>query len=552
MMNKAKRMSKRTLYIVLILMGAAVTPVSAGAVAVGGAAEAAESAYGENLSADRQATYRIDHTISIFNDVMRQLDINYVDTLNYEALTEKAINAMLREIDPYTVYFPKDKDRELKMMTTGKYGGIGSLISQRSKDTTLINMVYADAPAQKAGVLPGDIILSVDGHKVKGLSVSEVSNLLRGVPGSIVTLELNRQGDKITKRFGREEIHLPAVDYDTVFADSIAYIAFSEFTTGSAEAFANTLDNLVYNHGAKALIIDLRGNGGGIVDEAIKIVNLFVESDVEVVRTRGKIASSNRVYKTVLSPRYKDLPLVILVDENSASASEIVAGSLQDLHRAYLIGHRTFGKGLVQNLRPIVYDGHLKVTTSKYYLPSGRCIQAIDYAERQKGKRLHKDTLGGIEPDLCISEDSSKLDITYTLYVGHMFFDYATEYYSLHPVCTIDTLIENTDAIIEDFIGYLERRGFTYETETSKYFADILHMAIQEDIDSATVAALRAIEPSLRPSYREAIYRNKDEVMQFVGAEIISRYTYQRGRAAYLLRSDRTLSKAKEYLQSQK
>ena len=494
------------------------------------------------------STFRIDHTMTIFNDVMRQLDMNYVDTLNYELLTAKAINAMLGEIDPYTIYYPEEKDRDVKMMTTGKYGGIGSLISQRSGDTTLINMVYEGGPAQKSDIHPGDIIVSIDGHVVKGLGVSEVSNLLRGVPGSIVTLELNRQGDCITKSLEREEIHLPSVDYDTVFSDSVGYIGLSEFTEGSSEAFGRALDNLVYKYGAQSLIIDLRGNGGGIVDEAIKIVNLFVDRDVEVVRTRGKRVGTDRIYRTVLSPRYKDLPLVILVDGNTASAAEIVAGSLQDLGRAYLMGERTFGKGLVQNLRPIAFNGHLKVTTAKYYLPSGRCIQAIDYGERQKGNSLHKDSLGGIEPDERVGEASSKLDISYALYMGHMFFDYATYYASVHRTCTIDTLKENANEIIEDFIIYLDSCGFIYETETGKYFAEMLHVAEREDIDSSTVAALRSIEPSLHPSYRDAIYRNKDEVMQFIGAEIISRYSYQRGRAAYLLDFDPAINKAREYL----
>ena len=500
------------------------------------------------LHAETPATVRIDKTITIFNDVMRELDMNYVDTLNYEDLTESAINHLLRKIDPYTVYYPKEKDPELKMMTTGKYGGIGSIISQRDS-LTYVNTPYENMPAQRNDVQAGDRILSVDGISTEGKTVSEVSNLLRGVPGTKVRLVLEREGLKepIVREFEREEIHLPAVAYSTVLSSKVGYLAFSEFTTGSSQEFAAALEDLVYNQGAKALIVDLRGNGGGLVDEAIKIVNLFVGPNIEIVTTKGKIEASNRSYKTTMSARYPELPLRILVDKNSASASEIVAGSLQDLKRATLIGQRTYGKGLVQNLRPIAYDGHLKVTTSKYYLPSGRCIQAIDYAERQKGKALKRDTAGGILPDIVI-EDSAKVDITYALYSKHMFFDYATRYKHTHDTIAADFQLAEAD--IEDFCAFLEERKFTYETETAKMLKDVLEMARNEDIDSSMLAQLSDIETQLSTiNYREAINRNLDEVKEFLGADIVERYSFQKGRAAYLLRFDKELKRAIESLE---
>lgn len=513
---------------------------------------------GMPLMAQKQKTSRIDQSLTIYNDVMRQLDINYVDTLNYDDLTETAINAMLRKIDPYTVYYPKKKDDDLRMMTTGKYGGIGSIIQQRETKNKrgekerqiIIANPYEGKPAQRNGVQAGDRILSVDGISTKGQTVSEVSNNLRGVPGSEVTLLLERDGVEkpFTVSFAREDIHIdPITYYCTITADTlpeaVGYIGFSEFTTNSAREFAMVLDDLYYNQGVRALIIDLRGNVGGIVDEAISIVNLFVDKGTEIVSTKGKTQNSCRTYYTTSSARFPDLPLTILVDKNSASSSEILSGSLQDLQRATLVGQRTFGKGLVQNVRPIAYDGHLKVTTSKYYLPSGRCIQAIDYAERQRGKELRRDTAGGILPDVVLS-DSAKVDVCYSLYVKNMFFDYATQYHRLHDSIAAPDVFTLTDLDIEDFCQFLDEQGFTYETETGKYFRDVLEMARHEDIDSTTLASLEALLPQLQPSFREAIYRNLDEVKSLLGSEIVLRYYYQRGQAAYQLRFDDELKRA--------
>ena len=499
---------------------------------------------------EKPATTRADECIAIFNDVLRQVDVNYVDTLPYEQLMETALGAMLRKLDPYTVYYPKEKDKDLRMMTTGKYGGIGSIIQQRplvknkgqkakSKDTlaTYIVNPYEGKPAQKAGVLAGDRILTIDGKTTKGLNVSEVSNNLRGEPGTTVVLELEREGvDKPFKvSIVREDIHLEPVSFATVIqADTlpqpVGYIAFSEFTENSANAFANALDDLYYNRGARRLIIDLRGNGGGIVDEALQIVNLFVDRDTKIVETRGKTSRSNYVYKTRNNPRYKELPLVLLVDKNSASASEIVSGSLHDLGRATLIGQKTFGKGLVQNVRPVAYGGHVKVTTSKYYLPSDSCIQGV-----------------GIRPDI-VMDDSGKVDISYSLYINHYLFDYATRYHRLHDSIAAPEVFELTDTEMAEFCDWLDERGFTYETETSKFFDDMLKMAKHEDLDSATIAQLEALRPMLQPDFRAAIERNKDEVKQLLGSEIVLRYYYQHGQAAYNLRFDPEIHRALQEL----
>ena len=504
--------------------------------------------------AQQSRTGRIEESLTIYNDVMRQLDMNYVDTLNYESITETAINNALHKVDPYTVYYPKKKDDDLRMLTTGKYGGIGAIIQQRDSQVIIANP-YEGKPAQRNDVLSGDILISVDGESIKDKKVPDVSQLLRGDPGSIVKLELNRNGDTLTREFPREDIHLEPVDYYTVFPmDStnknlVGYISFREFTEGSSADFSQALSDLVDNRHIEGLVFDLRGNGGGIIEEAIRIVNLFIPQGTTVVSTKGKIRNANNTYITMAEPSYPDLPVVILVDKNSASASEIVSGAMQDLERATLIGQRTFGKGLVQNLRPIAYGGHLKVTTSKYYLPSGRCIQAIDYAEMQRGHKLTKDTAGGILPDIVLN-DSAKVDITYTLYTKNLFFDYSVKFRREHESIAQPTEYEVSDSTIADFCRYLDERQFTYETETSKYFHEMLEMAQMEDIDSTTLAQLKEIEPRLKPSFQEAIQRNLDEVKEYLGAEIMERFYFQKGRSAYMLRFDKELKRAIQELSS--
>lgn len=493
----------------------------------------------DRKSADQPlpATTRVDKSISIFNDVFRQLDINYTDTLNYELLTEAALHEMLRKVDPYTIYVPEEKDDELKRMTTGKYGGIGSTIMQRG-DYVFISDPYKGLPAQLNDVRAGDKIISVDGKDCKGKTTAEVSNMLRGKAGTVVRLELERQGEKkhLIREFERKEIKFPTVDYSAMITDKIGYISFQEFTENSAREFRTAVDELS-RRGCKHLVIDLRGNGGGLISEALSIVSLFVPKGTEVVSTKGKVDAASRTYKTTTEPLYPDMPLTVLVDRNSASASEITCGALQDLKRATLIGEKTFGKGLVQNIRPVVYNGHLKVTTARYYLPSGRCIQGT-----------------GIEPDIKVS-DSTKVNITYELYQKHMFFDYATDYQFAHatlplPVERISpadtTLTAGRKALLEDFEQFLARKEFTYETETSKYFADVLRFAEQEDLDSTMMAELKNMKERLTTNYHDALWKHADEVLSYLEAEIASRYYYQEGRTCISLRRDKELLRAIE------
>lgn len=496
-----------------------------------------------NLLADTQ-TARIDKNLTIYSDVMRQLDINYVDTLNYDDLIESSINYMLHKVDPYTLYIPKREDDELRRMTQGKYGGVGSIIMYRDSNV-YVNELYEGMPAQQSGLLPGDRFVKVDGFECKGKTTKEVSDHLRGKAGTTIEIILERDSQLITKQVTRRDIHLPAVGYSAVLQDSIGYIFFNEFTTNSAQELLTTLDGMVQTNGIKRLIIDLRGNGGGLIDEAIQIVGFFVPKGTEVVSTKGKTERVNHTYTTQTSPIFPDMPIVVLVNNQSASSSEIVAGALQDLKRATIVGERTFGKGLVQNIRPIAYGGHLKVTTSKYYLPSGRCIQAIDYAERQRGHELHRDTAGGILPDVVLT-DSQKLDITYNLYRDHLFFDYATRYYRQHPSVAPATDFQLTDSDLEDFCLFLDEKKFTYETETGRNLGELIKMAKQEDLDSTLLAELEAFKPRLTVDYRAAIQRNREEVEKLLGSEIIKRYYYHRGYYAYMLRYDNQLTHALE------
>lgn len=494
------------------------------------------------FAADRQKSVRVEKNLSIFNDVLRQVDIWYVDTLNYENLTKTAIAAMLKKVDPYTVYFSKEEEDELKRFTTGKYGGIGAMIMQLDSQTIAISQPYEGLPAQKNDVRAGDILLEVNGEKCSGKTTSEVSNMLRGKPGTTVKLKLQREGVEkpIVKEFLREDIKMPTIGYCQMLNDSVGYVEFSEFTENSSQELRRSLEWLCANQECRHVIIDLRANGGGLISEALNIASMFLPIGTEVVTTKAKMESDNHSYKTVSNPIFPNLGLTLLVDENTASASEIICGSFQDLHRATLIGTQTFGKGLVQSMRSITGKGTLKVTTAKYYLPSGRCIQGT-----------------GVTPDIIVEEDSTeKVNIAYSLYRKNMYYLYANKYQQLHDsIPALDTRIDQSSegiffrldsADLADFEAFLQEKNFVYETETSRYFNDLLRFAAQEDLDEATVESMKALQKQMTSDYHAALWKHKDEVLHQLEMEIVARYYYQTGMATVALRTDKVLLRALE------
>jgi len=523
------------------------------------------------VSVQAQQTTRISKALGVYNDVIRQLDMSYVDTLNYEELVETSIRAMLNKIDPYTVYIPESQTTNLRMMTTGKYGGIGAIIMQRDK-RIFIQEPYEGMPAQKNGLLAGDEILEIDGQKATNSNVSAASSLLRGKAGTKVRLKI-RRGEELKPfivEFEREEIKLKPVPYYTVLpittnSKPTGYIRFDDFTEKSSDIFRQAVQDMVSTQQIERLIIDLRSNGGGIIDEAVKIVGLFVSKGTEIVSVRGKNTTSNRVYKTLSEPLFPDMKIAILVDDQTASAAEIVAGSMQDLDRATIIGERTYGKGLVQNVRSVTRNGHLKVTTGRYYIPSGRCIQAIDYSKRRadgsaermpdslthefktKKGRIVRDG-GGIEPDIHMTDTADKYSITYPLYTEHYFFDYASAYFQAHPTIPAAETFQVTDEILDDFCQFLEQKGFQYEPITLKYLKDLIGIAQKDDIDSSYIQQLTALQTQIAPPVRASIMKDKERVKQYLGEAIVERYYYQRGKMGYLIRDDKQVLRAEQEL----
>ena len=512
-------------------------------------------------SKPEQRTFRISKNLTIFNSVFRDLDIHYVDTLNYDKMIKTSIDNMLEKLDPYTVYMPEEETDDLKFMTTGEYAGIGALISKSDRGV-VISEPYEGKPAQRNGVRAGDIILQIDGKYVNGLTVSEVSALLKGTPNTTIKLRLDRPGGKapIEISFLREKIQMNPVSYSAVVTDKVGYVLLNEFTERAAIELKDAISDLVKQHQIESLVLDIRNNGGGLIDEAVKIVGYFVPKGTAVVTTKGKNKESERTYKTPTEPIFPQMKLVVLANRSSASASEILAGSLQDLDRAVIVGERTFGKGLVQNILPISYGGHLKVTTAKYYIPSGRCIQAIDYGHRNedgsvghipdsltsefktKNGRKVRDG-GGIVPD-TLTKDDRKVNIAYYIYSQNLYFEFATQYVLKHPHIASPAEFKLSDEDFKAFTDYLIEKKFTYTTQTEKYYKELINIAKIEGLDKRASDEFDALKAKLIPDISKSIEENREEVAELLSLEIIKRYYYQKGEIQYSLRTDKDLKVA--------
>lgn len=516
------------------------------------------------MAQEKQNNFEISKSIEIYNNVFRYLNMNYVDEINPAELNEVAINAMLKQLDPYTVFIPESEMEDVKMLTMGEYGGIGSII-QYYDDNVHISEPYENFPAHKAGLLPGDAILEINGVNTVKKSVSEVSELLKGQPGSEVVLKIKREGEKnvLTKTLTREKIKIDNIPYYAVLDGGVAYIVLNQFTKGAAKELKEVFLEMKANNELKGLVIDLRGNGGGLLNEAVDIINLFVPKNKLVVYTKGKTADQNRNYYTKHEPEDTEIPLAILVNETSASASEILSGSIQDFDRGVIVGQRTFGKGLVQNILPMNYNTQMKVTVSKYYIPSKRCIQEIDYSKKAKNDTLSKnDTLGaefrtangrivyeghGIQPDVKI-EPEMLSTVTAHLYAQNMIFKFANKFFRENKSIASPEEFVITDKIYNDFIEFVESQDFKYTSESEKDFEELVKTAKLEGYYDNIKSQLDVLEKELKGHKDNDLTINKKEISEILKMEIVGRYYYQKGKLISTLKDDVELNRAVEIL----
>lgn len=514
------------------------------------------------LSTQESRDFRIAKNLDIFFTLFRELNTFYVDELNPDKLIKTSIDNMLKGLDPYTVYYPESEGDEVAFMTTGKYGGIGSLV-RASGDYVVISLVYKGFPADVAGIRPGDLLKKADGISLKGLGTEQVSEKLKGNPGTMLDLTIERNGKEMDFLVKREKIVIPSVPYFGMLDSRTGYIRFTSFTQNCAEDVKNALVSLK-NSNPEQIILDLRSNPGGLLTEAVDIVNLFVGPGNEIVSTKGKIKQFDEKFKTTRSAVDEKIPLAVIINRGSASASEIVAGAIQDLDRGIVVGQRSYGKGLVQITRPLSYNTQLKVTTAKYYIPSGRCIQALDFSHPNEdgsvgiipdslisefktlNGRVVKDG-GGITPDVEVVP-APLSQIATELYLRNYIFDYASRYFWTRPeIKTIDQFIF-TEQDYTDFKSFLENRSFNYSTVTEESLNTLIVNAKREKYYDLHKDLLSELQKELNHTLDMDLLTFRNEITSLLEDEIVSRYFYEGGSISWSVRTDEQVLKAIDIL----
>lgn len=508
--------------------------------------------------------FKIAKNLDIFYTLFRELNLYYVDDTDPEKLINAGIEGMLESLDPYTSFIPESQMDDFKFITTGEYGGIGAIIRKAGK-YAMVAEPYKGFPADKAGLMAGDTIISIDGTSTAGKDVGDVSELLKGTPNTTITVKIKRYGSNevMEKKIVREKISINNVPYFGMLDQKTGYIRLTNFTKDAGQEVKGALTALK-KKGAGSVILDLRGNPGGLLIEAVNVSNIFVDKGQEVVSTKGKVKQWDSEYKTSEDAVDSKIPLVVLTDRGSASASEIVAGAIQDLDRGIIIGQKTFGKGLVQTTRPLSYNTQLKVTTAKYYIPSGRCIQALDYTHRNEDGSVGyiPDSLisefktkngrkvfdgGGIAPDILV-ENEQFSRIATSLYTKNLIFDFATIYVAGHDSIGPVETFRITDADFNSFIVFLKNKDFDYTTRSDDQLNELIKVATQEKYYDIAKSEFDALKEKLAHDKNKDLQTFKEEIIDLVTEEIASRYYYQEGRARSGLMKDDYILKAIEVL----
>lgn len=507
--------------------------------------------------------FEITKYLEIFVSVYKNLNTYYVDEIDPQELVEKGINAMLEDLDPYTEYIPSEDVEDFRFQSSGEYGGIGATI-QKQEDYVTVTNPFEGSPADNSGLRSGDKFLRIDGTDVKGKSSNEVVSLLKGKPGTEVVVVLGRNGEEFERTIVREVIKIKNVPYFGMVDGDKAYIKLSSFTTGASEEVADALKELKASHQVNGIILDLKGNGGGLLGEAINVTNVFISKGEPIVSIKTRSKDQDRTYRTRFEAVDTETPLVVLIDGGTASASEIVSGSIQDLDRGVVIGRNSFGKGLVQTTRDVAFDSKLKLTTAKYLIPSGRSVQRLNYAEKDEDGRPAElpDSLrtayttksgrtvydgSGIIPDVEVEAEAFP-EISFALFARNYIYDYSLDYKSRHPEISAPEQFVLSDAEYENFKAFLVGKDYSYQTETEAELEDLREAAEDEKLDDSFYTELKDLETKLQANKADDLDNYKEEIKYLLEREIAARYYYTAGRVANGLDDDDVIQKGVEVL----